>query len=109
MTTQIGVSELRMPASELSILKIAMAKQKAGNRLPKIPARMIVPIFLLGSFAIWKTANGRNIMAAENIRNAAICGPVRPFRLTFMSIKELPQIKQSNMKIDQLMNLLLIK
>ena len=48
-------------------------------------------------------------MAAEKIRKAAICEPVSPWLLTFIKIKELPQIKQSSTKMDQLINLVLIK
>jgi len=48
-------------------------------------------------------------MAAEKIRKAAICEALRPWLLTFIRIKELPQIKQSNTKMSQLINLVLIK
>lgn len=48
-------------------------------------------------------------MPAEKIRKAAICVPDNPSMLTFIKIKELPQIKQSRIKIDQLISLLFIK
>lgn len=48
-------------------------------------------------------------MAAEKIRREAICDAVKPSLLTFIKIKELPQIKQSSTKMDQLINFVFIK
>lgn len=48
-------------------------------------------------------------MPAEKIRKAAICGPFRDRLLSFISLKELPQMIQRIIKIVQQMNLLLIK
>ena len=52
-TTQIGVSELRMPARELSILTRAIAKQNAGKRFPKKPVKTSRPAV----FAAYTLAN----------------------------------------------------
>ncbi len=43
------------------------------------------------------------------MRNPAICVAVSPWLLTFIKIKELPQIKQSRIKMDQAINFLRIK
>jgi len=98
-----------MPAKELSILRRAIAKQNAGNKFPKMPVTTRRPAFLSDTPAIWKIANGTKTMAAEKIRREAICEGVSAWLLTFIKIKELPQIKQSSTKMDQLINLLLIK
>ena len=48
-------------------------------------------------------------MPAEKMRTAAIWAPVRAALLSFISLKELPQIMHSRIKMDQLMNLLLME
>ena len=51
--TKIGVSELKIAASELSIfLAIADAKRNAGSRLPVTPDKMMINIFFQGILAI---------------------------------------------------------
>jgi hypothetical protein len=53
-----GVSELRMPASELSITVCALAKRKAG--MP-VPIKAIIEMYFnlpLGTFRIWIRAKG---------------------------------------------------
>ena len=109
LTTQIGVNELRIPSRELSTLVIAIAKQKAGNKLPKRPVKKSKPIFLRGIFDPFINATGINTRDDEKMRNAAICEPLKPSLLTFIKINELPQMKQSNTKMLQLINLLFIK
>jgi hypothetical protein len=102
-TTQIGVSELRMAASELSILlAMASAKRNAGKRLPSMPVDKTQPIFFRGILERWNTANGRKTMPAEKIRNAAICAALISSLLYFITMNELPQIKDSRIKIVQL-------
>lgn len=107
-TTQIGVNELRIPSRELSTLVIAIAKQKAGSRLPQRPVKKSKPIFLREIFGPCINAIGINTRDEEKIRNAAICEPVNPSLLTFIKINELPQIKQRRTKIPQLITLLFI-
>ena len=107
-TTQIGVSELSIPSSELSTLVIAIAKQKAGNKLPQRPVKKSKPIFLRGIFDPCINATGINTRDDEKMRKAAICEPLKPSLLTFIKINELPQIKQRRTKIPQLITLLFI-
>ena len=49
-TTQIGVRELRMPASELSIFVMATANRKAGSKFPNTALRITRPSLFLGIF-----------------------------------------------------------
>src|SRR6266496_4214475 len=50
-TTNTGVNEFKMLASELSILEIAMEYKKAGRRLPVTPDKMTTRNFFAGSLA----------------------------------------------------------
>lgn len=52
---------------------------------------------------------GINTSDAEKMRKAATWYGVSPRLLTFIRIKELPQIKQSKINMDQLISLLFIK
>jgi hypothetical protein len=107
-TTQIGVSELSIPASDPSIRVRASAKRNAGRRLPNTAPNITTPILLRGIFLKKKMAKGTNTNPAENIRKPAICAALSATVLSRINLKELPQIKHKATKISQQTNLLLI-
>ncbi len=103
MITNKGVSEFKIPASELSIFfSIAIAKRKAGKKFPRKSERITKGILPRGISLIWYTANGKNISPAEKIRMEPICQPFSSLLLSFIKIKELPQITDKTIKIIQL-------
>jgi hypothetical protein len=109
ITTKMGVNELRILASELSIFfAIAVAYKNAGNKLPVTPVMIIMGIFLQLTFRTWTMENGRRTTPAEKILSAPICGPDNCSLLCFIRINELPQIMLSNRKRIQLISLCLV-
>src|SRR5687768_18387883 len=105
-TTQIGVNELSIPASELSIFfSMAAAKRYAGNRLPNTADNITNEILLNGILLKCMMANGNKTKPAENIRNEAICAAFSPSWLPFIIMNELPHIRHRSMNMDQLRTL----
>jgi hypothetical protein len=84
---------------------MAIANRKAGNKFPISAETIIRNNLFRGTCCTWKTANGRNTSPAEKMRIVAICQPLNALVLCFIRIKELPQIKESRINIDQLMTL----
>ena len=70
--TKMGVRELRVPASALSMDSSAVQKRKAGIKLPKVPDKKTSQRFRHGIFFIALTAIGDNTIPAETILTAAI-------------------------------------
>ena len=94
-----------MPASEIfTFLSMAMAKRKDRSKLRNTAERITKSNLVFGILEIWKKANGKKTRPAEKMRTEAICHPSRAVLLTFMSINELPQIRQSSKKKVQLIN-----
>ena len=71
MMTKMGVSELSIPASELSISCSTMQKRNAGNRLPKAPDKKMMGNLLKGIFPNAFTATGSSNKPAVTILIAA--------------------------------------
>jgi hypothetical protein len=100
-----GVSEFRKLASELSIFVSAMQNKNAGKKLPKRLDKNINRILLTGIFLNCLTATGNNTIPPLNILSAATWYGLNAFMPSFMSIKELPQIKASIKNIAQFSSL----
>ena len=87
----MGVKELSMPANELSILfAMADAKRNAGNRLPVMPERMMIKIFLREFLLCEKQPMEGRQCRQKNFR-AAICEADNSSLLCFIKINELPR------------------
>ena len=67
----MGVSELSVPVSELSIPSSAIQNKKAGNKLPSMPDKKTVSIFPEGIWRKDRTATGSKMIPAETILTAA--------------------------------------
>jgi hypothetical protein len=84
----------------------AIANKKAGIRFPRTALNATSGSLLDSIFFHCNKAKGSKTNAAANIRNDAICEPVRALVLSFINLKELPQIRQRSTKSNQLINLL---
>ena len=104
---QIGVRALSTPANELSILVSAMQKKKAGKNVPKNPDKIIGANFFLGTALSAFPRNGNKIMPALNILKEATWYAFSPFKPSFISINELPQMNASRKKRAHLTKLFL--
>ena len=106
MITKIGVSEFNTPANALSIPCSAIQNKYAGNRLPKTPDMNMMNILFRGICLKLLYATGNNINPEEMIRSEATWKAVKCSSPSFINIKLLPQINESAIKINQLINLL---
>jgi hypothetical protein len=99
-----GVSEFRMPASELSIPVCAFAKRNAGNPLPIKPTSERYFHSLHFIFLILDIANGaktRNVMEILNAPTSALEKNSNPL---LIRIKEVPHIKARPKSMLQAIN-----
>ena len=71
MITKIGVSELSVPASALSIPSSATQNKNAGNKLPSTPDKKMISSLFFGTRRKYLIAQGSNTIPAEKIRKAA--------------------------------------
>jgi hypothetical protein len=102
----MGVREFRIPPNDPSIRVRAIANKKAGNKLPITALNATSGSLFNSIFLHCKKAKGSKTRAAAKMRNEAICEPVRAPVLSFISLKELPQIIERSTKSNQLINLL---
>lgn len=71
MITKMGVSELRVPASALSIPSSAIQKRYAGSKLPSKPERKITSSVSFGICLKYLMAVGSSTIPEKTIRNDA--------------------------------------
>lgn len=104
----MGVSELSVPASALSILVSAMQNKNAGKKLPNTPENIIHHESLKGILLRCLINTGVSTMPAVIMRIAATCEAVSKgflassYNPSFIKINELPHIKQMEININQL-------
>lgn len=72
MMTKIGVRQLSVPASELSIPSSAKQNKKAGRKLPSKPDRKTKISLWRGMLRMCWIVIGNNTSPAKTIRKAAI-------------------------------------
>jgi hypothetical protein len=104
----MGVSELSVPASALSILVSAIQNKNAGKKLPNTPENIIHPESLKGILLLCLINIGVSTIPAVIIRIAATCEAVSKgflassYKPSFIKINELPHIRQIEININQL-------
>ena len=96
----MGVSALRMPASELSIFVSAIQKRYAGKKLPTKPVVMIQGIFADGICLNELTAKGNKAIPALSILNDATSYAENTCIPDFINTKELPQMSDNKINMD---------
>ncbi len=102
-----GVSELRIPANELLMPVSALVNRNAGIKLPNKPIPKNPFQCGQSSFLRCLKMSGERNKKAISIRMAATSSLVYTSNPRFININELPQMRASAMKMDQLMNLVL--
>ena len=106
ITTKMGVMALITPVIELSNFVCAMAKRKAGKKLPFIPKIKSTGNFALGSLGKLLIATGAKDKKAIVILSAPSSPGENTKRLFLIKINEVPQIRAMDMSMIQAMGLL---
>ena len=99
MSVNNGVSELRIPARELSIPRCAAAKRKAGARLPTMPTTKSKNHCRELNLFTLRMANGKRKSHVITILRAPTSLLVKVSSPLFIKIKELPQVRAKKNKI----------
>src|SRR6056297_903544 len=95
----IGVSELSIPAMELSMRVWAFVNKNAGMKLPINPAISKLFRSLRLSCLMCRSDKGSNANEALTMRMAAACGLVKLLRPIFIKMNELPHTKASKISV----------